>query len=246
MLIFDDGIRLNAQLDMPRGAGEKCPLVIVVHGFTGNMEERHILAISGMLNEIGFATLRADMYGHGKSGGEFHNHTLYKWLSNLLTLIDYARSLDFVTDLYLCGHSQGGLAVILAAALKHDVIRGLIPLSPATMIPEYARRGEMLGVVFDPDHIPEEIRSPRDWVLGGNYLRVAQTIRVEDAIDRYTGPVLLVHGDADESVPMQCSVDAAARYQNAELAIIKGDTHCYDFHLDEAVAAVRAWMLPRR
>lgn len=245
MLIFDDGIRLNAQLDMPRGAGEKCPLVIVVHGFTGNMEERHILAISGMLNEIGFATLRADMYGHGKSGGEFHNHTLYKWLSNLLTLIDYARSLDFVTDIYLCGHSQGGLAVILAAALKHDVIRGLIPLSPATMIPEYARRGEMLGVVFDPDHIPEEIRSPRDWVLGGNYLRVAQTIRVEDAIDRYTGPVLLVHGDADESVPMQCSVDAAARYQNAELVIVKGDTHCYDFHLDEVVGAVRAWMLPR-
>ena len=74
----------------------------------------------------------------------------------------------------------------------------------------------------------------------------AEIHRVEDAIDRYTGPVLLVHGDADESVPMQCSVDAAARYQNAELAIIKGDTHCYDYHLDEAVAAVRAWMLPRR
>lgn len=246
MFLLDDGIRLNAQLDMPRGAGGKCPLVLVIHGFTGHMEETHITAMSSMLNEIGFATLRADMYGHGSSGGEFRNHTLYKWLSNMLTLIDYARSLDFVTDLYLCGHSQGGLIVMLAAALKHDVIRGLIPLSPATMIPEYARRGEMLGVAFDPDHIPEEISSPWGWELGGNYLRVAQTIRVEDAIDRYTGPVLLVHGDADESVPMQCSVDAAARYQNAELAIIKGDTHCYDYHLDEAVAAVRAWMLPRR
>ena len=246
MILIDDGIRLNAQLDMPREGGEKCPLVILIHGFTGHMEERHILAMSAMLNEIGFATLRADMYGHGKSEGEFKNHTLFKWISNILTLVDYARGMDFVTDLYLCGHSQGGLAVILAAALERDVIRGLIPLSPATVIPEQCRRGEILGASFDPEHIPDLLRAPQGWVLGGNYLRVAQSIRVEDAIDRYTGPVLLVHGDADASIPVQASIDAAARYRNAQLAILRGDTHCYDFHLDEAVEAVRAWMLPRR
>ena len=242
MFLTDDGIRLNARLDMPRGGTEKCPLVILIHGFTGNMEERHITALAETFNELGCAVLRLDMYGHGGSGGEFKNHTLYKWISNLLTAIDYARSLGFVTDLYLCGHSQGGLAVMLAAALKHDVIRGLIPLSPGTVIPEDARRGNVLGVAFDPEHIPDEIRSPRGWTLGGNHLRVAQMIRVEDAIDRYTGPVLLVHGDADASIPVRASIDAAARYQNARLVIIPGDTHCYDFHLDEVLAAVRAWM----
>ncbi len=247
MFIIDDGIRLNAQIDMPRGGAEKCPLVIVIHGFTGNMEERHITAICETLNEIGFATLRVDMYGHGKSEGSFKDHTLFKWLSNAMTVIDYARALDFVTDLYLCGHSQGGLTVILAAALKHDVIRGLIPLSPGTVIPDCVRRGEFLGVSFDPEHIPDEIsRIPSDWVLGGNYLRVAQMIRAEDAIDRYTGPVLLVHGDADASIPVRASIDAAARYRNAKLVVIPGDTHCYDFHLDKVLDAVRAWMLERR
>lgn len=245
MVLIDDGIRLNLKIDMPQGGNGKCPLVIIIHGFTGHMEERHIVAVSQMLNEIGFATLRVDMYGHGQSEGEFKNHTLFKWMTNAVTVIDYARSLDFVTDLYLCGHSQGGLTVMLAAALKQDVIKGIIPMSPGIVIPELARRGEVLGVKFDPNRVPDEIRSPDGWVLGGNHIRVAQMIRVEDAIDRFTGPVLLVHGDADRTIPASCSVDAAARYKNADLVIIHGDTHCYDYHLDQVLEAVRNWMMTK-
>ena len=245
MFIMDDGIRLNAQLDMPVPSEGKHPLVIVIHGFTGHMEERHIVAVSQTLNEIGFATLRVDMYGHGKSGGRFEDHTLYKWLSNALTVIDYARALDFVTDLYLCGHSQGGMTVMLAGAMKHDVIKGIIPLSPAWMIPEEARKGTLLGLDFDPDHIPEVLPAWGDRGLNGNYVRVAQTIHVEDAIDRYDGPVLIVHGDEDEAVPVAYGVKAAERYKNCDLVLIPGDTHCYDHHLDQVLDAVRDWMRAR-
>ncbi len=245
MVIMDDGIRLNAQLDMPVPSEGKHPLVIIIHGFTGHMEERHIVAVSRTLNEIGFATLRVDMYGHGKSGGRFEDHTLYKWLSNALTVIDYARALDFVTDLYLCGHSQGGMTVMLAGAMKHDVIRGIIPLSPAWMIPEEARKGTLLGQDFDPDHIPEVLPAWGDRGLNGNYVRVAQTIHVEDAIDCYDGPVLIVHGDEDEAVPVAYGVKAAERYKNCDLILIPGDTHCYDHHLDQVLDAVRDWMRPR-
>lgn len=245
--ITDDGIRLNAKLDMPEGHGGKYPLVIVIHGFTGHMEERHIIAVAEMLNSIGFATLRVDMYGHGNSEGKFENHTLYKWLTNALTVIDYARSLDFVTDLYLCGHSQGGMTVMMAGAMKHDVIKGLIPLSPAWMIPEYARKGTLLGRDFDPDYIPEMIHGfgEKSQSLGGNYLRVAQTIHVEDAIDRFDGPVLIVHGDADEAVPVEYGIKAAERYKDCKLVIIPGDTHCYDHHLDQVLDAVKEWMQGR-
>ena len=245
MIITDDGIRLNAQLDMPDAGAAGCPLVIVIHGFTGHMEEPHITAVSRMLNEIGCATLRVDMYGHGRSEGSFRSHTLYKWLTNAMTVIDYAESLDFVSELYLCGHSQGGLTVMLAAALKRDVIRGVIPMSPAVIIPDGARRGMLLGMTFDPDRIPAEIRSEDGWTLDGNYIRVAQTIRVEEAIRRYTGPVLLVHGTADETVPAECSAEAQKAYSHADLVLIPGDTHCYDRHLDMAVDAVKQWMLER-
>ena len=242
MYIMDDGIKLNAKLDMPTRAEGKHPLVIIIHGFTGHMEERHIVAVSQMLNEIGFATLRVDMYGHGNSDGKFKNHTLYKWLTNALTVIDYARSLVFVTDLYLCGHSQGGMTVMLAGAMKHEVIKGIIPLSPAWMIPDAARNGTLLGQDFDPDHIPDILPAWGDRGLNGNYVRVAQTIHVEEAIDRYEGPVLIVHGDQDEAVPVAYGVKAAERYKNCKLVLIPGDTHCYDHHLDQVLEAVRDWM----
>ena len=108
MYLTDDGIRLNIKIDRPQKPADRSPLGIVIHGFTGNMEERHIIAVSKMLNETGFATLRVDMYGHGSSEGKFFDHTLFKWMNNALTVIDYARELEWVTDIYLCGHSQGG------------------------------------------------------------------------------------------------------------------------------------------
>lgn len=242
MFILDDGIRLSAQLDMPENGAEKCPLVLLIHGFTGYKEEPHIRAVAKEFLQTGCAVLRADMYGHGQSDGTFENHTLYKWLTNILSLIEYARKQDFVTDLYLCGHSQGGLAVILAAGMEHDLIRGLIPLSPAIMIPEGARQGTLLGQQFDPEHVPDQLISWDGRILKGNYVRVAQTLYPEQAMERYTGPVLLVHGDEDEAVPLQCSVDAAKRFANAELRIIEGDDHCYGRHLDQVTRAVGDWM----
>ena len=242
MYIYDDKIRLQATLDMPAGYAEKCPLVIVIHGFTGYSEERHIEGVSRTMNELGYATLRVDMYGHGKSDGSFHDHTLLKWISNAMTIIDHARTLPFVTDLYLCGHSQGGLLVMLAAALKHEYIRGLIPLAPATMIPEMARQGELLGHSFDPNNIPEELEESPGRTLGGNYIRAAQLIHVEDVFDRYIGPVLLIHSDTDEAVPFSCSEEAAKSYRNAKLVMIPDDTHCFDNHLDQVLDAIREWM----
>ena len=243
MYIIDDGIKLNAKLDMPRDKAGKCSLVIIIHGFTGHMEERHLVALAQMMNDIGFATLRVDMYGHGNSEGQFKNHTLYKWLTNAMTVIDYARGLDFVSDIYMCGHSQGGLTAVLAGALKHDVLKGIIPISPACMIPEMARKGNLLGSDFDPDHLPESLTVWGCWELGSNYIRVAQTIHVEEAIDRYSGPVLVVQGDRDDPALMQSAKDAARRYQNARLVMIPGDTHCYDNHLEQMTDAVKEWLL---
>ncbi len=241
MYIIDDGIRLNAKLEMPQKPG-RCPIVIIIHGFTGHMEERHIIAVSKLFNDLGLATLRVDMYGHGKSDGEFRNHTLFKWMTNAMTIIDYARELDFVTDIYLCGHSQGGLTVMLAAALKHDQIKAIIPLSPATSIIHDAEVGNVFGTTFNPKQIPDEISTP-DWTLDGNYFRVAQTIDIERAIDSFDKNVLIVHGDMDESVPVRFAIEAAKRYRHAQLALIKGETHCYDLHLDQVLSSIRNWMV---
>jgi len=245
MYIMDDGIRLSAKLEMPEKQSKKMPVVVIIHGFTGHKDEPHLLAVNKALLEAGCVTLRADMYGHGESGGAFHDHNLFKWMNNAMTLVDYARALPFAGNIYLLGHSQGGLTAILTAAMERDVIKGLMALSPALMIPEIARQGSLLGYPYDPEHLPAEIPAWNGKTLGSNYIRVAQTIHVEEAIDRYKGPVLLVHGDNDGAVPVQCSIDAAARYLNAQLCIIKGDDHCYGVHLDQVAAAVQKWIKAR-
>ena len=182
-----DGVKLHAKLDRPEGA-EKSPLCILIHGFTGHMEEDHIIAAQRAMNEAGAAVLRVEMYGHGGSGGKFGDHTLYKWVTNALAVVEYARTR---TD-------------------------------------------------FDPAHIPERLSSER-WELKGDYIRVAQTIHVEDEIARFGGRVFIVHGDADETVPFLYAEKAVKLYRHAELVPVHGADHCFVGHLDELAGAVKGF-----
>lgn len=249
--IDSDGIAIHAKLEMPDGAPERCPLCIVQHGLTGHMEEKHIIAVAQAAREVGVATLRVEMYGHGKSGGSFGRHTLLKWIDNMLDVIDYAKGLDWVSDLYLCGHSQGGLLCMLVAALRPDDLKAIIPLSPAIVILDAARKGSIFGIPFDPVHIPDRIYLG-DPALAeggtavpsfcGDYFRIAQHLHIDEAIAAYRGHVLLVHGTADEGVPVQDSIDAAQAYEQAQIVLLDGDDHGYHKHLDQACAAVRGFL----
>lgn len=240
-----DGIRLNAKLELPDNEEEKSPLAIICHGFTGNMEERHILAAAESFRALGFAALRVELYGHGNSGGSFHDHDIGKWVTELVQIIDRTRRLDFVSEIWLCGHSQGGLAVMLSAAERKDAVKGLVPLSPAWTIPEGARSGNLLGSPFDPTNIPDEIPLGGGVTLSGNYVRVAQAIDAEAAIRAYEGPVLIVHGTDDATIPYSCSEQAAALYRHCTLVPVEGDTHCFDRHLEQMTAAMREWLAAR-
>ena len=240
--IPDDGIRLHLKLDRPEGTA-RTPLMILIHGLTGHMEGRHILAMRDTCLAHGFSVLRADLYGHGLSGGEFRNHTIFKWLTNVMTVTDYAKTLDFADGLYLMGHSQGGYTTMLAAAMRPDAYRAIIPLSPAISLEKGAKTGHMVGVCFDPCAVPDELPRPVTRPLSGNYVRAAQMMDVDAAIRRYHGPVLIVHGGADQTVPVEFAVDAAEKYgAQCRLVIVPEDLHCFDRHLDEACAAVGAFL----
>lgn len=240
MLISDDGIRLSAVLEKPEGA-EECPLAILLHGFTSAKNRPHTLLTAEAMREAGFATLRFDLYGHGESGGAFRDHTLYKWIQNTMAVIDWARANGF-SKICLSGHSQGGLVAALAGAMEADRICGLVLRAPAFMIPQGARDGKLLGYSFDPEHIPDAVPVIKGLELDGNYVRVAQTIRAEEAMDRYRGPVLILHGDQDDTVPPDVSREAARRYANCELALIPGETHHFDRCPEQARETIREWM----
>lgn len=238
--IKDGEISLHAKLDMPEENGP-CPLVILVHGLTGHMEEPFLRAVQKSMNEAGFAVLRTDLYGHGKSDGAFRDHTLEQWSSDLTAVTEYAKQLPFVTDLYLCGHSQGGLLAVMAAGMRPDDYQALILLSPALTIPEDARKGNFLGTTYDPLHIPEDLEIWGDQ-LGSAYFRTVEQIRPEEYIRRYRKPVLIVHGEKDELIPVSSSVNASQHYENCRLAVIPDDDHEYDLHPEMMCEAVTAFL----
>ncbi|MCR5479563.1 MAG: S9 family peptidase [Ruminococcus sp.] len=154
--------------------------------------------------------------------------------------MQYAKSHDFVTQLYLCGHSQGGLLTMLIGGMCADDFKAILPLSPAWMIPDITRHGVVLGQSFDAQHIPEKIYfGERE--LSGDYIRTAQMIHVEDAIERFKGKVLIVHGDEDETVPFSYAQKAAELYADAKLVTVRGADHCFDGHTAELAAAVKAF-----
>ena len=237
-----DGIDLHAKLDFPKNQQEVMPLLIVIPGLTGHMEEEHIIEVARIANEIGLASLRVELYGHGKSGGEFFDHNVMLWMIEAMRVIDHARSLPFVSDIYLSGHSQGGLTAVLAAGLKSESIKALIPLSPAINIWDGARNGELFGVPFNLKTMPEEFGMD-DWTLSTNYLRVARMLPVEDAVKLYRGPVLIIHGTDDESVPYRYGEQLAAQYENAKLVSIEDEDHCYTRHLQQVTDALRTFLL---
>ena len=242
--IKDDRIRIHIKLSRPENT-ERCPLVILIHGLTGHMEERHIIAAANAMADCGFAVMRAEMYGHGQSEGVFSEHTLFKWIANATSVIEYAKTLNWVTDLYLSGHSQGGLLTMLLAGMRPDDFKAIIPLSPALIIPDGARKGNLFGIHFDPNHIPD-VLTMGDRTISGNYFRTAQMIHVEEMITKYENPVLIIHGEKDETVPLRYSMEAVRRYRNCRLSVIPDDTHCYDRNLDQVAAAIREFLMSMR
>lgn len=237
MIIQSEGIRLSCDLDIPAA---DAPLAVILHGITGNKRERHIVGVANTFREAGFGTLRVDLFGHGESGGSFSEHTLSIWLKNTLDVLDYAGTVS--GRVFLCGHSQGGLTAMLAGEERKEQLSGLILLSPAWSIPAGARKGDLLGMRFDPERIPDRFELPNKGVsVGREYIQTAQSIRIGELL--FSGPVLIVHGEADQTVPVSWSRELVRRYRNGRLVTVLGDTHCYDHHLDSVMEAVRAWAI---
>lgn len=242
LFINCDGLKVHAKIDFPQVQKDKMPVLILIPGFTGHIEEEHILGISDAVTEIGYVCLRAELYGHGKSDGDFYDHTIYLWLQQALRVINYAASLPYADTIVLAGHSQGGLLSVLAAGVMEDKLTALIPLSPAMCIPYDASRGSILGIDFDNNNLPEYIQSA-EWKLSSNYIRVARMLPIDEAIENFKRPVLIIHGTEDEAVPYKFGKELSEKYANVRLVSIEGDNHCYNYHLDEVKSAVKDFLI---
>lgn len=227
--------KLSGVLYRPElSSGDKTSLVILMHGFMSDKNDRIITTLASELQNKHIAFIRFDFNGHGDSEGDFQNMTVSSEIADARKIFDYARQLDFVDDILLLGHSQGGVvASMLAGELGAENVASTILMAPAAVLKDNALDGIMFGVRFNPADIPEYI-SLFNRRVGHEYLKEAQTLPIYETASQYTGPVCIIHGTLDEIVPYSYGVKYKDVFENAVLHLIENENHAFSKKLDEA------------
>lgn len=237
-----DGLTLRGTLEKPEGV-DKCPITVIFHGLmsdrAANRESMHRMLAEKLLKR-GIASVRFDFSGHGDSDGDFSDMTVLGELLDAQKIMQYVRSLDWVTDIYIFGHSQGALVGGMTAGYFRECVSKLVMLAPAATIPDDAKRGYAFGNTYDCIYPPENIHlvnaRGEDYYLGQAYMRTARTLPVYETTSMFTGKTLIIHGTADEAVGTMATDRYAKCLQNVTVEFRRGDNHSLDvYSLDEVI-----------
>jgi pimeloyl-ACP methyl ester carboxylesterase len=218
-LIEFEGIRLAYRLRQGTG-----PTLMFLPGYASDMEGAKALALDRFAAERGLAILRFDYSGTGSSQGAFGEGTLDRWLAQALHMIDALTK----GPLVLVGSSMGGWIGLLAAICRADRVAGLVGIAAA---PDFTSWGysaaekaqlRLSGRLEQPNpYGPEPSVTTLAFWESGEALRL-----LDEPID-LDCPVRLVHGEADEEVPLEIALRTIERLRSADvqLTVIKGGGH---------------------
>lgn len=227
-------LTLRGMLHMPNDASaqNKKPLVIIFHGFTADRNETFFIhtKLSRLLCEHGIASVRFDFAHTGESDGSFENMTLSTQVADGAAILDWAKTLDHVDSsrIALHGMSMGGATAAILAGRRADDLCALSLWSPALNAMEEARTKHIKGMFF-PNIEQDGVADADGIEIGAGYCLDALEQHEYDDAAKFTGkPVLLVHGDADDIVPIAVSEKLKSIYgDNAELVPVHGANHFY-------------------
>lgn len=150
--VFIDGDhgRLKAIIQKPEmKQGERCPMVIFCHGFSGTKDGPMFELIADTLQAHGIASIRFDFNGHGESEGEFKDMTVPNEIEDAKKVVEYVRDLRYVSELAIVGHSQGGVVASMTAGqlseeLGEPAFKAVALMAPAAVLRDDAIRGNTM------------------------------------------------------------------------------------------------------
>ncbi|MFQ5780786.1 MAG: alpha/beta hydrolase family protein [Nitrospiria bacterium] len=221
-------------------------LVILCHGFMSSKESSTNRALTERLLPNDIATCRFDFFGHNESAGSFQELTLTRCLNQVEGILQWSAQSGY-GKIGLVGSSFGGLVAIITAA-RHPVLRAAALKCPVSDYPAIwqARLGEggmkqwresgILSFATMDGKARLEYPFYEDLLKYDTY-REAGLIR---------SPTLIVHGDADEDVPVDQSRHLFDTLQSPkEMEIIPGAGHEFsnpdDF--ERMAERIAAWLM---
>ncbi len=194
------------------------PALVVMHGWGSNAEA--MLPLQAPLQEAGYGILFVDARCHGRSDGDDFA-SLPRFAEDIDAGLDWLGGQPGVDPgaLGVIGHSVGAGAALLVAA-RRPGLRAVVSLAA------FAHPAAMMRRWLAVRRIPY-------WPFGAYILAYVQhvidahfdDIAPTTTISRIACPVLLVHGDADDTVPLaEADEILAARGEAAvELLVVPGN-----------------------
>ena len=249
LVLRSGSITLGGKALLPDQKGT-CPLTILCHGIPSGVQvpgDTGYDALARRLVDSGTGACYFNFRGTGVSGGDF---SLAGWVDDLTTVLEEAgkgRGPFQGCDpgrTALMGFSGGGMVSIICAARRGGLKAVATLASPADhsrlltrdSIGAFIEHARGIGIIRDPDFPSCE----------EDYYREMAGIRpVEEVGELSPIPILIVHGDMDDLVPVQEAYRLfEAAQEPKELYIVEGGGHKLR-HNPEAMDKAISWVLDK-
>lgn len=227
-----DGQRVGGRLYHPEGEGP-FPTIVFVPGM--GMNYYMYAELFENLNSEGIAVAAFDCRGNAQvssiSDGKFSEMTPTSLKKDIMAVTDFISAQQIVDseNLFIMGHSLGGLTAALTAAETPDKYKGMIGFDPSYQMPDAYR--ELYPEVTE---IPE---APNVQTEGKAFIEEILSIDVIDEIKSYDGNAIILTGTNQTVYTANPEImeAAAEALPNGELIIVEGADHGFDKHLKELV-----------
>lgn len=236
---FDGMDKIYGQVYLPADSSGCLPVVIFCHGFGSNGQWGEPYCKS--LASNGFAAYAFDFRGgspNSKSTGlKTEEMNIKTEIQDLELVFKRIRKENFCNgEIYLMGHSLGGLVSTLFAS-KEKKVAGLILMAPAFNAPEDAR-----AQFPKAKDIPDTVEF-MGMTLGNNYYKELYKLNPYKAASKFKGRVLLIQGNADKIVPVEYSDKAAGTFPNVKYKRIEGANHSFSgASRAKVIEIIKAWL----
>ena len=185
--------------------------------------------------EAGWVAGWADMRAVRGSGGYF---SIEGWVTDVAAIVAAVRALKPTEFTALVGSSAGGAVASEAVSRGVEVDALALLAAPAAWL-SFAGdpQAGLLRITKEAGMVvaPEVMEDPTSWAAEFD------GVNTQDSIGDVSVPVLVLHGDADDVVPVDHAGDIAAAASDVELHIVKGAAH--QIRRDErAVMTLMGWL----
>lgn len=195
---------------------QQAPVIVILHGWGGNAELMLPIALPFLKAEMNVLLL--DSRNHGGSDPDSFS-SLPRFAEDVGCAVDWIKSHfnNPSQKIVLLGHSVGAGAVLLEASRRND-ISAVICIS-AFAHPEWMMRRYLCRFHL-PSLLLNWILRYVEWVIGHRFEQIAPL----NTLDNIRSPVLLVHGVADDTVPVS-DAEALSHVADIELLLIDDAGH---------------------